>query len=115
MDHLKFWKRIGTLAYKVKLPEKLNGVHNVFHVSQLRKSIRNQSDVIEPEIQKELEIEPNLTVIRNPVKIVDKEEKELRNNKKIKLIKVQWSNNEKDCTWEAEEKIRRNYPDFVMD
>ena len=108
-------ERIGTLAYKVKLPEKLNGVHNVFHVSQLRKSIRNQSDVIEPEIQKELEIEPNLTVIRNPVKIVDKEEKELRNNKKIKLIKVQWSNDEKDCTWEAEEKIRKNYPDFVID
>ena len=46
---------------------------------------------------------------------MDKEEKELRNNKKIKLVKVQWSDDERDCTWEAEEKIRKNYPDFVFD
>ena len=67
----KIIERIGSLAYRVELPERLSGVHNVFHVSHLRKSMPDPSSVVEKSVQDDLEIELNLTVVRNSVSIVD--------------------------------------------
>ena len=55
------------------------GIHNVFYVSHVKKFVHEPSLVIEPVIQEDLEVEPNLTVVRNPVQIVDQDEKQLRN------------------------------------
>ncbi|MDQ4222873.1 hypothetical protein RBK84_00640, partial [Pseudomonas aeruginosa] len=57
-------ERIGTVAYRVELPEKLARVHDVFHVSHLRKFIRDPSVVIPTAQFKAFEVEPNLTIER---------------------------------------------------
>ena len=64
-------ERIGFQAYKVELPEYMAGIHNVFHVSHLRKCMHNPSLILEPSVQQEIEIEPDLTVIRHPFSIID--------------------------------------------
>ena len=104
-------ERIGFQAYKVELPEYMAGIHNVFHVSHLRKCMHNPSLILEPSVQQEIEIEPYLTVIRHPFSIIDREGKQLR-NKVVRLLKIQWSENPKDCTWETEKHIKKLYPDF---
>ena len=107
-------ERIGFQAYRVELPEHMAGIHNVFHVSHLRKCLHDLSLILEPSVQQEIEIEPDLTIIRRPFRIIDREEKQLR-NKAVSLLKIQWSDNPKDCTWETENHIRKLYPDISTD
>ena len=100
--------RVGKVAYRVALPPNLSSIHNVFHVSQLRKCVKDPSAVVEPV---ELEIEDDLTYISRPITIVDRDVKQLR-RKTVPLVKVQWSADENDVTWELEEKVRRLHPEL---
>ena len=97
------------MAYKVELPERVAGVHNVFHVSQLRKCLHESAEVVEPSILEEVEVEREATVRRVPTRILGTEVKKLC-NREVKLVKVQWSDAEEDATWETERKIRAAYP-----
>ena len=106
-------ERIGPLAYKVKLPEWLSGVHDVFHISHLRKYVHDPNLIVEEAAQQDLEITPNLTVVREPT-IIGYGEKKLR-RKTVKLVKVRWSGDPRDCTWETEESMRKSYPECFMD
>ena len=83
----KIIERIGQLIYKVELPERLSGVHNVFHMSHLRKYVHDPSLIVELSVQEDFEVKRNLMVIRHPVKIIDQDEKRLR-NKVVKLVKI---------------------------
>ena len=102
-------ERIGTMAYRVRLPKRLAGVHDVFHVSHLRKCLYDSTVVVEPSELEEVEVEREVIVRRMPLKIVGRDVKQLRNNE-VSLVKVQWGEDEADATWEAEEKIRLSYP-----
>ena len=102
-------ERIGQMAYKVELPERLAGVHNVFHVSHLRKCLHESTEVVEPSILEDVEVEKEATFRRVPIRILGTEIKKLR-NREVKLVKVQWSEAQEDATWETEEKIRTLYP-----
>lgn len=104
-------ERIGKLAYRVALPEHLSSVHNVFHVSHLRKCLRDSEEVIEPKQLQQLGIAPNMTYTREPIRIIASETKKLR-SKVVPLVKVQWSSNPKDCTWETQESMQRHYPEL---
>ena len=84
----------------------------MFHVSHLRKYVHNPETTIPPTRQEDLIVEPNLTFFRQPFQVVVRDDKRLR-NKTVKLVKVQWSDNEKDCTWETEDRIRDAYPDLL--
>ena len=106
-------ERIGRLAYRVALPEKFEGVHNVFHVSHLRKVMRDPSMTIPIAQLDEVDIEPDLTIERRPLRIVDRETRQLR-RKSINLVKVQWSADERDCTWETEDSIRDSNPELLI-
>lgn len=64
--------RAGPLAYKIDLPEKLVRVHNVFHVSHLRKYLPDPALFVQPALLETLDVELNLTVDRKPVRIVDR-------------------------------------------
>ena len=75
---------IGPMAYRLDLPEDLSRVHNVFHISLLRMYIPNPSHVLETP---EVELRDDLSYEEQPVQILSKEEKELR-NKTISLIKI---------------------------
>jgi hypothetical protein len=93
----KILEQRGEVAYQLKLPPQLSDVHDVFHVSQLRKCLR----VLEEQIPlEELTVGEDLTYQEYPVKILDTSEKVTQNNR-YKLCKVQWSNHtEEDATWE---------------
>jgi hypothetical protein len=93
----KICKRIGKLAYKLELPEKLAGVHPVFHVSQLRKCLRVPDEVV---LTDTLDIQDTLEYKEHPIRIVGRDTKETR-SKTIPMCKVQWSNHtEREATWE---------------
>ena len=107
-------ERIGTLAYRVSLPVKFEGVHNVFHVSHLRKAVHDPTMTIPSTQLDEIDISPDLTVERKPIRIVDDSVKQLRRGKSVRLVKVQWSPDERDCTWETEESVRKSNPELFV-
>nr|GEY17877.1 reverse transcriptase domain-containing protein [Tanacetum cinerariifolium] len=70
----KIHKRIGPVAYKLKLPEELSNVHNTFYISNLKKCLSDES-LINP--MKELKIDDKLNFVEEPVEIMDREIKQL--------------------------------------
>nr|GEY60901.1 reverse transcriptase domain-containing protein [Tanacetum cinerariifolium] len=64
----KILDRIGPVAYKLELPEKLKNVHNTFYVSNLKKCISDESLVIPI---KELRLDDKLNFVEQPVEIMD--------------------------------------------
>jgi len=99
-------KKIGHVAYQICLPPFLSNLHNVFHVTQLRKYIFDPTHVIRPDT---VQLKNNLTFDVMPIQIMDKKVKELR-GRQIPLLKVMWNEANGDITWELEEKIRGIYP-----
>jgi hypothetical protein len=100
----------GPVAYKLKLPPKMSAIHNVFHVSQLKKCIRGPKKVL---VEPEVEVEPDLSYQEHPSKILDCKEGSTC-AKAIKMYKIQWSNHtEEEATWEAKDYLSKNYPDFL--
>jgi hypothetical protein len=86
-------------------------VHDVFHVSQLRKCLRVLKEQMPLE---ELTIGKDLTYQEYPVKILDTSEKVTRNNC-YKMCKVQWSNHTKDeATWEKEDQLKVEFIDIFF-
>ncbi|XP_057250008.1 uncharacterized protein LOC130591108 [Beta vulgaris subsp. vulgaris] len=101
----------GEVAYELALPVELSKVHNVFHVSQLRKYIHDPSHVLSYE---PLKIDETLTYEEKPLQILDHREKVLR-QKTIPLVKVLWSNHgEEEATWEKESDMRDRYPQLFQ-
>ena len=96
-------ERIGPVAYRLDLPEELSRVHNVFHISILRKCISDPSHVLETP---EIELRDDFSYEEQPVQILGREEKELR-NKTISLVNVLWRNHlVEEATWEWEDQMR---------
>jgi hypothetical protein len=108
----KILKRIGKLAYKLKLPANLVGVHPVFHVSQLRKCLQVPEEQVHTEA---LDLQDTLEYLEHPIKILDRDVKETRRTT-IPMCKVQWSNHtEREATWEKEEELRKQHPHLFTD
>ena len=100
-------ERVGKVAYKLALPPELASMHNVFHVSMLKKYVPDPSHVLS---QEPVEVQTDLTYEEKPVRILDREEKVLR-NKTIPMVKVLWRNHKvEEATWELEDEMRKNYP-----
>ncbi|XP_019171111.1 PREDICTED: uncharacterized protein LOC109166678 [Ipomoea nil] len=100
-------ERVGMVAYHLALPMELEKVHDVFRVSQLKKYIPDISHVIQPE---EVELDESLTYEEKSTKILDHKTRDTR-RKKVKLVKVLWSNQlSEEATWETEEEMRSHYP-----
>lgn len=100
-------ERVGAVTYRLDLPEGLTGMHNVFHVSQLRKYNPDPSHVLNDE---PLQLHADLTYEEQPIRILDRSVKKLR-NKDIPMVKILWKHHGiEDATWETEEFIQRKYP-----
>ncbi|WVZ89760.1 LOW QUALITY PROTEIN: hypothetical protein U9M48_036125 [Paspalum notatum var. saurae] len=97
----KIVERKGEVAYNLELPSNLSGIHDVFHVSQLKKCLRV------PEEQAPLEgLDKDLTYTEHPVKILETSERVTR-NRRVKMCRVQWKHHTEDeATWEREEELR---------
>jgi hypothetical protein len=99
----------GEVAYQLELPPQLSDVHNVFHVSQLKKCLRVPEEQIPME---DLNAKEDLSYQENPLRILETSERVTR-NKKIKMCKVQWSHHTEDeATWEREEELKAEFPCF---
>ncbi|XP_050908112.1 uncharacterized protein LOC127121708 [Lathyrus oleraceus] len=102
-------KRIGEVAYILALPPSLSEMHDVFHVSQLRKFI---TDSLQPILPDSIEVEADMTFEPLPSRIAGREVKVLRNTE-IPLINVQWDESYPgDVTWELESEMREAYPNL---
>ena len=99
--------RVGAVAYQLELPAELSRIHNVFHVSMLRKYLADPSHVL---VEQPVELEENLSYPERPVQILDRKEQVLR-KKTIPLVKVLWRNHAiEEATWEPEEQMRAQHP-----
>jgi hypothetical protein len=77
--------KYGPLSYQVELPSKLSGVHNVFHVSQLKRCLKPPADIV---IENTIPLEPDLMYKAYPTKILDQQDRVTRNNT-TRFYKVQ--------------------------
>ncbi|GJW27751.1 hypothetical protein Tco_0044626 [Tanacetum coccineum] len=103
----KIIERIGRVAYKLELPDKLHGIHNTFHVSNLKKCMADENLVIPLE---KIQLDDKLHFIEEPVEIMDREVKQLKQSR-IPIVKVQWNSRRgPEYTWEREDFFKRNYP-----
>ena len=104
-------KRIGKVAYELALLPTLARVHNVFHVSMLRKYIPNPSHILNYE---PLKIKDNLTYEKVPIQILDRKDQVLC-TKTISLVKVIWKNHiVEEAFWKREDEMKSNYPELFI-
>jgi hypothetical protein len=100
-------KQVGEVAYQLELPDHLADVHDVVHVSQLKKCLRVPEEQLPME---DLSVQDDLTYMEYPINILDTLTRVTR-NKVIKMCIVQWSHHgEDEATWEREEELRIDFP-----
>ncbi|GJV27158.1 putative reverse transcriptase domain-containing protein [Tanacetum coccineum] len=103
----KVIERVGTVAYKLELPQQLSRVHNTFHVSNLKKCLSDETLVIPLE---ELRVDDKLHFVEEPVEVMDREIKQLKRSR-IPIIKVRWNSKRgPEFTWEREDSFKKKYP-----
>ncbi|GJW19442.1 hypothetical protein Tco_0026878 [Tanacetum coccineum] len=103
----KILDKVGTLAYRLKLPEQLSRVHSTFHVSNLKKCFVDEPLAI---LLDEIQIDDKLNFIEEPVEIMDREVKRL-NQSRIPIMKVRWNSRRgPEFTWEREDQMKKKYP-----
>ncbi|WVZ97634.1 hypothetical protein U9M48_043151 [Paspalum notatum var. saurae] len=106
----KITEQCGPVDYRLELPPHLATVHDVFHVSQLKKCLRVPEEAVDTS---QIQIEPDLTYEERPIKILDQKQRATR-RRAINFYKVQWSNHsEEEATWEQEEYLQTKYPGFL--
>jgi hypothetical protein len=102
--------RCGQVAYRLQLPVQLSEVHDVFHISQLKKCLRVPTEEVAQEV---VSLEPDLSYTEHPVQVLDTKERSTR-RKTVKMYKILWSNHtEEEATWETEAYLQQHYPGFL--
>jgi hypothetical protein len=108
----KILENRGEVAYQLELPPQLSDVHDVFHVSQLKKCLRVSEEQFPIE---DFNAKEDLSHHVYPVKILETSERVTR-NKKIRMCKVQWNHHtEEQATWEREEELKVEFPCIFSD
>ncbi|GJS31879.1 putative reverse transcriptase domain-containing protein [Tanacetum coccineum] len=103
----KVLERIGSVAYKLELPQELSRVHNTFHVSNLKKCHSDEPLAVPLE---GLHIDDKLQFVEEPVEIMEREIKRLKRSR-IPLVKVRWNSRRgPEFTWEREDSFKKKYP-----
>jgi hypothetical protein len=92
--------KYGPTSYQVELPAKLAGVHNVIHISQLKRCLKPLAGVV---IQNTIPLEPDLIYKAYPIKVLDQQDR-VTHNKTTRFYKIQWNDHyEDEATWEHED------------
>ena len=107
----EIFQRIGKVAYQLDLPVSMSMIHNVIHVSLFKKYHPDPTHVIQLE---DIEVDESLLYEEHPVKVLDREVKDLR-NKKISLVNFLWRNHDvEEATWETEEEMQKKYLELFI-
>ncbi|KAK1648385.1 hypothetical protein QYE76_066190 [Lolium multiflorum] len=104
---------IGDFVY-LKLPEEMAAVHDVFHISLLRKCLEvpEKTEVFKNIDHRSVDINKDLTYREVPIRILEEAYRTTR-TRSIKFLKIQWSNHTEDeATWEREDFMKKEYPDL---
>jgi hypothetical protein len=105
----KILSRVGTVAYKLALPAEMSDIHDIFHVSQLRKCLRVPEEQIPLEVEG---LQQDLQYKERPIRILDVTTRQTRRTA-VRFCRVQWSNHtEAEATWEREDELKKEFPDL---
>ncbi|GKB80192.1 putative reverse transcriptase domain-containing protein [Tanacetum coccineum] len=100
-------EKVGPVAYRLRLPEELNGVHDTFHVSNLKKCLADPT--LQVPLDK-IQVDAKLNFVEEPVEILESEFKKLKRSR-IAIVKVRWNlKRRREFTWEHEDQMRLKYP-----
>nr|GEW84371.1 putative reverse transcriptase domain-containing protein [Tanacetum cinerariifolium] len=100
-------ERVSPVAYRMRLPQELVGVHDTFHVSNLKKCLADVNLHVPLE---EVKIDNKLHFVKKPMEIMDREVKKLK-KRWILIVKVCWNSRQgPEVTWEQEDEKKRKYP-----
>ena len=105
----EIFERVGTIAYRLAVPPSMSGVHEVFHVSMLRRYTPDPAHVVD---WGENEVDMDATFEEGPVCIMDSQDQVLRR----KTVRVLWQHRGvEESTWEREDMMRVTYPFLFRD
>ncbi|GFS40213.1 hypothetical protein Acr_00g0067210 [Actinidia rufa] len=104
--------KVGEVAYCLALPPQLSGVHQVFHVSMLRKYNRDPSHILD---WTELALKQDAFYEKQPIQILESRDRVLR-DRTTTMVKVLWKHHGvEESTWEDELETRSRYPNLFID
>ncbi|GJY26432.1 putative reverse transcriptase domain-containing protein [Tanacetum coccineum] len=105
-------EKVGPMAYRLDLPEELNGVHDTFHVLNLKKCLTD------PTLQvplNEIRVDAMLNFVEEPMEILEREFKKLKRSR-IAIVQVRWNSKRgPEFTWEREDHMKLKYPHLFSD
>ena len=105
-------ERVGTVAYRLSLLPSMSGVHEVFHVSMLRKYTPDPAHVVN---WGQIEVDTDGTFEEGPVCILDSRDQVLR-RKTVRLVRVLWQHyGVEESTWERKDTMWATYPFLFRD
>ncbi|GJW88763.1 putative reverse transcriptase domain-containing protein [Tanacetum coccineum] len=103
----KVLAKVGTIAYRLELPQQLSRVHSTFHVSNLKKCLSDEPLAVPLD---EIRIDDKIRLVEEPMEIMDREVKQLKQSR-IPIIKVRWNSMRgPEFTWDHEDQFRKKYP-----
>nr|GEV77369.1 putative reverse transcriptase domain-containing protein [Tanacetum cinerariifolium] len=103
----KVLENVGSIAYKLELPQELSRVHNTFHVSNLKKCYADEPLAVPLD---GLHFNDKLYFVEEPIEFIDREVKRLKQSH-IPIVKVRWNYRRgPEFTWECEDQFRKKYP-----
>ncbi|GJT56473.1 putative reverse transcriptase domain-containing protein [Tanacetum coccineum] len=105
-------EKVSPVAYMLDFPEELDGVHDTFHVSNLKKCL---ADPILQVPLDEIQVDAKLNFVEEPVEILEREFKKLKRSR-IAIVKVWWNSKRgPEFTWERKDQMKLKYPHLFSD
>ncbi|KAD2805709.1 hypothetical protein E3N88_39086 [Mikania micrantha] len=107
----KILERIRSVAYRLELPPELSNIHDVFHLSNLKKCVADESLIVP---LKGIKIDEKLHFREEPVEVMDREMKVLKRSR-IPIVKIRWNSQRgPEYTWEREDQMKQKYPHLFV-